>query len=212
MYWNNWKQAWPSLLWTENEGGMPGVSLAAGHQSTWKSGSVMVGVWAGDGKEPLPPNSCTVNDNNRQGYDFFFPEAARFPLPCWLEPDPVCWLSTTSPPFPVSLFIKTLSRAWFSWSRLCQVVYQMWLVPQRSREVGKVLPWIILFSFLCWKRVTPRWASQKKGKCYFNLKIACVHWGHRGQLEQLKWWLSESCLIKSLVTCWTQVNGHEMCG
>lgn len=29
--------------------------------------------------------------------------------------------------------------------------YQMWLVPQSSTEMGKLLPWIILFSFFCWQ-------------------------------------------------------------
>lgn len=29
--------------------------------------------------------------------------------------------------------------------------YQMWLVPQSSAEMGKLLPRIILFSFFCWQ-------------------------------------------------------------
>lgn len=86
-----------------------------------------------------------------------FFEADRFVVCCWpavglggREPDPVCRLSPISPPFSVScfLFIETLSRKRFLWSHFYFIRCGLYL---KAKEMGKLLPWIILFSFFCWQ-------------------------------------------------------------
>lgn len=123
--------------------------------------------WDGEaGRHPSPSEHCLGG----------IPEGQNHSSPT--TPDPVPWSNPSSSLLSVGLFIKTWSREWFSWPHFCQVPYQMWLVPQRSRETGELLPWFLLFSFLSWQSALSdgMLGSQIERKTLLQLKNTLCSW------------------------------------